>query len=205
MADLSSLRISADIKLVEGQWPTLDPDPAKNAIARVEFSGSRTDKARMPFAYSWLPNGFHIFLGQIALLWSMYETHIDELITAFATCCNVNLDDNWSLRWKYDRKERFIRDYIKTVFIGSPGVTIFLHSILSDAIPLQFDRNLLLHGKIAMFVRIHNNGGTDNIEKIFSMQVTGLRKGQIVEKRLYLEDLKRYFMILGTSLAGLER
>ena len=45
------------------------------------------------------------------------------------------------------------------------------------------------------------------LKKYSQRQVTGLRKGQIVEKRLYLEDLeqKRYFMILGTSLAGLER
>jgi hypothetical protein len=122
------------------------------------------------------------------------------MIAALAGHNKTALKDKWQFRLVFEQRCDIFLEEMAKIF-PSGNANAYLAQIIADGKTLQPDRNLLVHGSINADARVHNNGGATPIEVEHTLIASGFQKGQPVERRFSLEELKTLFYGLG-HLAG---
>ena len=166
----------------------IDRDRVPAALAFVIPIGP---KLRRPSTFVTLPPEFLSYLGQIAVLWGMFETSFEELLEALLKA-NVYDEKRWQ-GFSFEQKVELFKRELKKLFWCYPRISLYISQIINDAKSLQAKRNLLLHGNLIIEIKTK-----DDVYQPpdIAIVAVGRRKKQKIVERFTLEVIENLFFDL---------
>lgn len=143
-----------------------------------------------PFWLTVVPDDMLPFIGHVTVLWGFYEDMFDEYLATMIRASGVEPAEGWR-KLSYRNRRTIFKKQAKLCFSKYPLILNYITEIMTDSLPLQRERNLLTHGRIAATA-----GDYDDV-----IHATSIVKGKPVTIIITEPMLSRLFHDLG-HLAG---
>jgi hypothetical protein len=164
--------------------------------ATVRLSIPANDRLYTSLTLPPVPDEFIPEFGRVAVVWSDYESALEDLLIALLAATNYT-----GQRWRglsYEQRADLFMNKLKDVFtVNCPWVYTFVASTIEGARGLQRDRNLLLHGRLLMRA-IRTEYGVET-----SIIAYGRKKGQELSKSFTVRDLRNLFADIANATSRL--
>jgi hypothetical protein len=173
------------------EWPEITPAAVALSLPKINLLKARGPLWLPPVEEDCLP-----FLGGIAISWGGYEQLFLKILIAAIEATNST--DKWT-GISYDKRCDLLRKHMRIYFAAHPLVVLHFEGIVTDSFPLQFKRNLLVHGHLSF--KAYTKWSEGEPQPRSAIVATGRHKGQYITQefgRDELEDL--YYALL--NLAG---
>ncbi len=154
---------------------------------RIKFITPNHSKLRRPSSFVVLPAEIVSYIGQITLIWGMFDNDFQEFLFAMMALTHSK-DDAWT-RFPFDRKDDLFRKKLSEIFRIRPAIHLLLLHILDEALALQIKRDLLVHGRIIVKTERSDENGESKVTLI----ATGRKKRRIVEEYFTEDDIESLY------------
>lgn len=141
----------------------------------------KSPKVYIPISDEFLPA-----IAQISLLWGGFENSFRDLLL-----CLMNFNGTMNRKVLYHSFDSKVNRMLEEMrcFETQPLIHGHLKNVIDDAIKVQSNRNLILHGEISAVMQVRHNEGDEYPTVTIELEAAGRQKKQDIIKRYTLADI----------------
>ncbi|WP_152528060.1 hypothetical protein [Sphingobium lactosutens] len=171
--------------------PLHELDEHGNTLINVPVPMVELAYLKSPFKSITLPPPFIEPVGNLILAWGMIEECVNNLIERLQKTTDLNVNERWK-RENYSKRAQILRKALNKYLSLYPKSKSYLVDMMNVTSPINWKRNLLVHGQVSIGVMLKPDGNHYHY-----CGVAGVHNGKAVALKLSIHDIKVMYYDLG--------
>lgn len=179
---------------------------AGDGARMIGFDGPSINlqKAKLPMTWATVPSEALPFLAQIAVLWGSYERDMHDCVAALLRHRPHPDYGTDPKRLGFSARNDLMRDQSAVVMQGRPELLRHFRKMFEDGANLHAKRNVLLHGRITLVIKIRQDSELGIPKAQFSIEARGMHKGKERRMLFNTEKLEDMYYDIGHLAARMQ-